>query len=294
MKKNNERRNDKRKNERNNHKKQFVKKPFSNKKFIKKNQNNEAKKEVKIENQIIYGVNPIKECMQQDYTFDKLYLQKKEDSKSQQIFIDYCKKKKIQFFFVDKKELDYKCNHNNHQGVLADLKKGLKEVIDLNEFLNKQEQKNKKKIIIILDQITDPVNIATITRTSVFFGCSLIILPKKNSCPIDATVHKISSGASLMVPFHFNDNLVKSIEILKENNFDIYSSSLSENSIEIDKINFSNNTAIIIGSEGKGIRPHILEKSDSSIKINQNSSLNSLNAAIATGIILYKISFDLY
>lgn len=254
---------------------------------LKTKRENFSKEKNDFQKNILYGINPMKECILQDYSFEKLYLQKKQDSTSQQIFIDYCKKKKIQFFFVEKKFLDEETNFANHQGVMAFLKKGIKKIEELTNFLQKEKQ--EKQMIILLDQITDPVNVGTITRTSVFFGCRLIILPEKNSCPINEVVHKVSSGASFMIPFYFNNQLGKTIEILKENDFNVYSCSLEEDATDVNEIDFPKKTAIIIGAEGKGIRPHLLKQSDHQISIGKNSFLNSLNAAIATGIILHAV-----
>ena len=260
----------------------------------------------------IYGLRPVEEAIKNGYNFKKIYLQKKLQNESfVQTCVDYCKSKKIQFFFLDKEQLDdlikEKSHGANHQGFVAELKGGEQKLSDLRAFLKKTEGKS---LILILDQVTDVQNMATIIRTAVFFGCKLIVLENTNAAPINETVHRVSSGSSLLIPFYFCDKLSQAISILQEEDFGIYSASSSqplphqdENTEKelhdpsehlVENTEFKDKTAILLGSEHRGIRPHLLRQVDKTISIFNNNYFDSLNVAVANGILLHEVSKKLY
>lgn len=254
----------------------------------------------------LMGIRPLEEALRKNIVFNKLYLQKSLAEKKFDDYIDYCKKRGIQYSFVEKSILDNKSNYHNHQGVLAELKQDTRIIEDLDNFLkkifnnqngkdninNSNESNEKKSKILILDRLTDQQNVGAITRTAYFFGCDIIICEKSHSAPIDMIVHKISSGASLMVAFHFAEKLSQAINTLKKYGYEILMSSLEEDdSTALESITqTSNKFALIIGSEGSGIRPHIEKFADKKITIPSWNNFDSLNVSVATGILLYALS----
>lgn len=245
----------------------------------------------------IFGIHPLEEAIQRGTKFHRLYLQKLEE-KNFEIMIQYCKKHKINFFFVDKKELDEKSQGGNHQGVVAELLRDTRIIPDLKEYLNRQiNDCHNGEVILILDRITDQQNLGAIARSAYFFGCRLIISERSHSAPIDAVVHKTSSGASLMVNFYLAEKITNAVEILKENNYEILAATSRETISlnQLNKNNYSKTTeikkyAVILGSEGKGIRPHLERLADQRITIPRLNNFDSLNVSVATGIILYAMS----
>ncbi len=234
----------------------------------------------------LYGYHPIKEALNEGYVFKKVYFKKGRVSPKIQNLIDQLKKKKIQFFFVEKEEINYLSPEDMHQGILAELKYGTRFISNLEDFLYKQISKNH--FIIVLDGIQDPHNLGAITRSAHYFGCCLMMIESKNSAPINHTVHKISSGASLLVPFFKTEKLLKSVEALKQHDYQIIASKandLQTNNLEDLKLN--SKACLIIGSEEKGIRPHLLRESDYLIGLKGVGHFNSLNASVASGILMY-------
>ena len=145
-----------------------------------------------------------------------------------------------------------------------------------------------KSIIVILDGINDPHNLGAILRCCDVFNVSGVLIPKHNQVPLTATVAKTSAGAINYVPVALVGNLNQTIEKLKEEGFWIVSTDGSA-TIDYQSLKYDFNVALVIGSEGQGVSRLVLKNSDYVVKIPQYGHVNSLNASVATGILLAKI-----
>ena len=155
--------------------------------------------------------------------------------------------------------------------------------------------KSSNSLIIVADQLTDQNNLGNIMRTSLLLGVDGIILPEHSSAPITSATSSTSSGAIEIIKFHVSKNLSRSIELLKEKGYWIYS--LDMKGKKIDKnFYFDKRSVLIIGSEGKGIRKNILDKSDFKISLHQETlkGIDSYNAAnsLAMAAHHYKLYFS--
>ena len=161
----------------------------------------------------------------------------------------------------------------------------------LEELINKTKGKST---IIILDQLTDQINIGNIFRTAALTGVNGIILPEHSSASITSTTATISTGAVEIVKFHVAKNIARTIEILKKNYYWVYSLDMNGKDIINKNFKFDKKSVIIIGSEGKGIRKNIIEHSDFTVSLKQENipQIDSLNAANSAAIALYQIYLD--
>ena len=155
--------------------------------------------------------------------------------------------------------------------------------------------KSSNSLIIVADQLTDQNNLGNIMRTSLLLGVDGIILPEHSSAPITSATSSTSSGAIEIIKFHVSKNLSRTIESLKEKGYWIYS--LDMKGKKIDKnFYFDKRSVLIIGSEGKGIRKNILDKSDFKISLHQETlkGIDSYNAAnsLAMAAHHYKLNFS--
>jgi len=141
--------------------------------------------------------------------------------------------------------------------------------------------------LLILDGITDPHNLGAIIRTATCLGCQGIILPKNRSAAITPTVWKASSGAVGSLPIIREVNLVRCVERLKREGFWIFGTR-SENGTPLWEAPWSERSAIILGSEGKGIHPLLNSHCDMHLSIPLTGPVSSLNVSVATGMILYE------
>ena len=182
-------------------------------------------------------------------------------------------------------------NSISHQGIALQVKP-LKKV-NIIEFLKKT--KNKKNIIIVLDQITDVQNIGAIIRSAQAFSANAIICQEKNSPKENTLLSRAAAGALEFIPIIYVKNISQTLKLLKENNYwSIGLNGKSKYSLkDISKNNnnfFDNNIAVVMGSEGKGIRNLVTKNCDMCCKINIKDTIDSLNVSVALAIALYEIT----
>ena len=231
--------------------------------------------------EIIFGKRSVFEALENDIQIDKVFMDKNN------LHMDNIKRiiieKKIKISFVPIEKLN-NLTRKNHQGIVATISpvktfnlRDLEDAID-----------NKQSNFLILDNITDTKNFGAIVRSSECLGVNGIIISKTGSSPINGDTIKSSSGAIFNLPIYKMDHIKDAIFLLKEKNVEIIAADeKSENSLFNFK--FNKKTAIIMGSEGKGISRSILQLCDKTIKIPMKGKIKSLNVSVACGIILAEI-----
>ena len=232
---------------------------------------------------IIYGRRSIKEALQNNLDIQKVFV--KKNAKNLEKIIFELNRKKIPISFVPLVKLD-KLTKGNHQGVVCQVSPiKTKSLEYLDEFL----QNSTTVKILILDGVTDTRNFGSIIRNAECFGVDGIIISKTGSAPINDEVVKTSSGAIFNIQIFKVDHLIDAILILKDQKFNILGA--DEKSMKsLTEIKIKKKTAIILGSEGKGISYSVLKNCDERFKIPITGKIESLNVAVASGIILYDIS----
>ena len=229
---------------------------------------------------IIFGRNAVKEALKNKRVIS-IYVQEGNNDKE---LLDLIKLQHLNPVFVNRKELDNKCQ-GVHQGVMAICKPY--EYLDLNEVI-RRASKVDVPIIICLDGINDPHNFGAIMRSADIFNVSGIVISKHNQVPLNATVAKTSAGAINFVPVSLVSNMSQALEKLKENGFWIVSTS-GEASINYHELKYDFPIALVIGNEGDGVSRLVIKNSDYVVKIPQSGHIESLNASVATGILLARI-----
>ena len=182
---------------------------------------------------------------------------------------------KIRYDIVDKKVLDDMAK-KNHQGIVVDIYEY--EYKELTDCLNDE-------FVVMLDHLEDPHNFGAIIRTCECAGIKHIIIPKDRSVRVNETVIKVSSGAISYVDIIMVSNLSNAINKLKDNNFFVYGADMD--GTDYTKGNFEGKKVLVIGNEGKGISPIVSENCDEIISIPMEGNINSLNASVSAGILIY-------
>lgn len=231
--------------------------------------------------EIIYGKNVILNALEADRKFYNVYI---TYSKDLEAIINKLKEKKIPYKEVPKSFLDQKIK-GLHQGVVAEVE-GYK-YYSLEEITNNLE--NKNPLIIILDGIEDPHNLGAIIRTCDAAGVDGIIIPKHRSVKLNDTVAKVSTGAIEFVRVCEVTNLTNTIKTLKKNNYWIIGAEYDSKSIDYTSLKYDMPIALVIGSEGRGISRLVRENCDYLVKIPMKGKVNSLNASVSAGILIYEI-----
>lgn len=227
------------------------------------------------------GRNAVEEAIKSDRNIDKLFISKNARGAKQ--LIESAKKIGIVVKYVDPSKLNN--FGNNHQGVVA-LASPIK-YVDVIDILNVAKSKGELPFIVICDRIEDPHNLGAIIRTAEAAGAHGIIIPKRRSASITPIVEKTSAGAVNSLLVARVSNLVGCIEHLKGMGFWIYCADMDgKNWCEVD---FSGPVGLVIGSEGFGVGKLVKQKCDGSISLPMLGKINSLNASVAGGIVIYEI-----
>lgn len=188
----------------------------------------------------------------------------------------------IKINYTDNRSLD-KIEKGNHQGIILD--------IDDYSYLSEKDMINNlgsNPFIVILDHLEDPHNFGAIIRTCEAAGVDYIVLPKNRSVKVTSTVMKTSVGALDNVKIVEVTNLNNTISKLKDNGIWIVGTDM-DNSMEYNKIDYTTPIAIIIGSEGFGMSELVKKNSDFIARIPMYGKINSLNASVAAGIMIYEV-----
>ena len=235
---------------------------------------------------LIIGRNAAMEALKSNKTIEALYVTNGPKEGSINAIINLAKDKKIVIKEVDKKKLDLMAAGNVHQGVIARITPY--EYFEVKDILEDAKQKNEAPFIIILDELEDPHNLGSIVRTAETCGVHGIIIPKRRNVGVTPTVYKSSAGAIEHVKIAKVTNINNTIDELKEQVVWVYGADIEgkEYSYEVD---FSGPCALIIGSEGRGISKLTLKKCDKLVKIPMIGKINSLNASVAGGIMMYEV-----
>ena len=228
---------------------------------------------------IVYGKNVIREIIYNQREIYKLYLDNKfKDFK----FLKFLESKQINYETVAKDKLNELTNNALHQGVVADVKPY--EYIQIENIVDA----NKKQNLIILDEISDPHNLGAILRTAEAAGIDAIVVATRNQVPLNATVAKVWSGAIEHVPVIQAANLIDLIKYLKNNKFIIVGTAGDAN-LEYNDLPKTQSIAVILGSEGEGMRSQIKQACDLLVKIPMYGKINSLNVSVAGALIMYEM-----
>ena len=231
--------------------------------------------------EIIFGKRAVFEAIENEVQIDKIFM----DRDSQ--YMDNIKRKiiekKIKISFVPVEKLN-KLSKNNHQGIVASISPV--KTLDIQDLENSIEKRATK--FLILDNITDTKNFGAIVRSAECLGIDGVIISKTGSSPINGDTIKSSSGAIFNLPIYKLDHIKDAMFLLKEKEIEIIGADEKSNSSIFD-FKFSKKTAIVMGSEGKGISKSILNLCDKTLKIPMKGKIGSLNVSVACGIILAEL-----
>ncbi len=226
---------------------------------------------------LVYGRNVAKEILKSDKKIEKIIIH--EDFNDKDI-ISLIENRKITLITMNKKDFS-RFDKFSHQGIILYIEDF--KYSKLEDFMFRDNSK-----VVILDHLEDPHNLGAIIRTCEAAGIDGIIIPKDRSVSVNSTVMKTSAGALENVKIAMVTNLNQAIKKLKENGFWIVGTDM-ENSVDYREIDYSGKIALVIGSEGFGMSESIRKSCDFIARIPMNGKINSLNASVAAGIMIYEV-----
>jgi 23S rRNA (guanosine2251-2'-O)-methyltransferase len=231
----------------------------------------------------IEGKNAIREAIESGKTINKIYVDKNYASRKDEI-ISLASQNKIKIEFLPKVALDKRSKTNHHQGYIAESVDFVYSSVE--EILAYARKKNEMPFIVLLDGIEDPHNFGAIIRTCECAGVHGIIIPKNRACQVNETVIKTSTGAVMGMKIAKVTNLKDAIDTLKKNDVWVFAGEIGGENIYTKNLNLP--LGIVIGSEGFGTKKTILSACDGVITLPLMGKVNSLNASVACGIIVFE------
>jgi len=231
---------------------------------------------------ILYGINPVHEALvnSADQVQRVYFLRGKSNPRIQEL-IDLCRQYRLPVHFEAPKVLDRKSEGQKHQGVVAEM--AAHRYADFSDLLNR-----KPSLLVLLDGVEDPGNLGAVIRTAEAAGVHALLLPNRRTCGITPAVIKASAGAALHLEICRIGNVANTLEQLKECGYWIVGLDMGgqEGWSQIDA---RLPLVLVIGSENRGLRRLVKEKTDFLVRLPMHGKVESLNLSAAAAILIYRI-----
>ena len=233
----------------------------------------------------LFGRHAVVEALKTPDRVNRVFIQEGTSGRDAAKVIELAREKGIQVQTVPKTKIEDLVGNAVHQGLVASI--AAYEYADLEDVLKKAEEKGEDPFIVILDGVEDPHNLGSILRTADATGVHGIIIPKRRSASLTATVAKASTGAIEHVPVVRVTNLTQMIEQLKARGVWVFGTDM--NGTDYRKWNTSGPLAIVMGNEGKGVSRIVKESVDEMVTIPMVGHVQSLNASVASALMMYEV-----
>ena len=231
---------------------------------------------------LLYGRNPVLEALQDGRVSEVLVARGVEEA-----FVAQLKATGVRLKFAPRIELDQLAGTTQHQGVLAEVED--LEWASVDDILDLAEKRGEDLLIVLLDGITDPRNFGAIIRSAEVLGAHGVVVEERRSAPLSPVVAKTAAGATSYLPVAQTKNLPRLMDALKKDGVWVYGAA-GEAAQDVRKVDFSGKVALVIGAEGEGMRRLVREKCDARVSIPVRGRVQSLNASVAAGILLFEAS----
>ncbi|GAB4339364.1 MAG: 23S rRNA (guanosine(2251)-2'-O)-methyltransferase RlmB [Calditrichia bacterium] len=234
---------------------------------------------------VIHGRNPVAEALQQGAALDKIYLLKGGKGAVLEEIKKMARQQRVPVVEADRRKLNQVAGNVKHQGVVA-LAPPVP-YVGLENLVEKIQNSGGPAALVLLDKIQDPHNLGAIIRSAEIFGFHGLIFSLQDGVPLTDTAVKASAGAVFHLDLCKVENTSRAVKYLADSGLWVYASS-SHAEKKVSDIDFRQSFVLIIGSEGKGVRPGLLKHCDETFAIPQLGKTESLNASVAAGVIMYE------
>lgn len=245
----------------------------------------DKREEIEVREDILEGRNPVFEALKSGRQIDKILLAKGDNKGSVTRIIAMAKEKKILISEVERAKLDAISATGAHQGIVAYT--AAANYVSVKDILNKAREKGEPPFIIICDSLNDAHNLGSIIRTAECCGVHGVIIPKHRSVGLSAACAKAAAGATEYMSVCKVTNLARTIEDLKKEGLWVCGTDASGEH-EMYDADLKGPLAIVIGSEGEGMSRLVKESCDFCVRIPMGGHINSLNASVAAGVLMYE------
>ncbi len=230
------------------------------------------------------GKNPVKELINSGENIEKVMIVNGTTDADLRNIQKLARDKGLKVEFADRRALDKVSETGHHQGVIAiysDFK-----YADLKTVIRQTKQENKDILFVVLDEVLDPHNLGSVIRVAECAGATGVIIPNRRSATVNETVIRTSAGATAYMPVIKVSNLNQAIEEMKKENIWVYAADMD--GAPMHKTNLKGDIAIVVGGEGTGVKQLTRKLCDGIVSIPMFGKVNSLNASVSAGIVLYE------
>jgi len=235
--------------------------------------------------ELIYGIHAVESALKnrpQDVL--QVFIQQGRNDKRIKQIVSLTKKQGVSLQTVSSERFRERCPGGRHQGVMAEIRATQQQAVSLEEVLDRDQV-----LLLILDEVQDPHNIGACLRTADAVGIDAVIVSKNRSPALTAVSRNVASGAAETVPYIMVSNLARTIEKIQQSGvWVVGTSGDADQDIYAAELN-SNRLALVMGSEGKGMRRLTRETCDELVSIPMRGTVESLNISVATAVCLFEI-----
>ncbi len=233
----------------------------------------------------VYGRAPIIDHLKAGGSFEQILLQKGIEREVSDTIRDLAKQQRIPINIVPHFRLN-RVTRKNHQGVIGFT--AWVEYVDVDAVIQGCYERGKTPLVLLLDRVTDVRNMGAIARSAEVLGADLIILPNRESALINADAVKTSAGAIMHIPLSRSSSLGGAIRHLQDSGLAVFAAD-HRSEKTVSEMPFDGPCAIVMGSEGQGVHPGLIQRVDETFAIPQVGRTESLNVSVAAGIVLYEV-----
>jgi 23S rRNA (guanosine2251-2'-O)-methyltransferase len=252
---------------------------------VYKNKSNSSNNNPIPSNRLIIGRKPVIEALEAGKHIDKIFLLQSAEGNETQTIKKLCKERNIPLSYVPQEKLN-RFTKANHQGIVA--LAALIEFLPLQDVIDQVVSNGETPFFIILDGVTDTRNLGAIARSAYCFGAHGLVIPISNNATITEDAVKTSAGALEKLLVSKVPSIQQAYDTLKLNGISIAATTL-DHADYITKLDFTGPLAIVMGAEDKGVSPFASKHADHTIQIPMSKNFDSLNVAVASGVVCYEI-----
>ena len=245
----------------------------------------EPREEVEENENQLEGRNALTEALRSGRTIDKVFVAAGDTDRSLQHLAAEAKKAGAVVVEVDRRKLDFMSTTRSHQGIIA--LAAAREYYTIDDILQEAADRGETPLIVICDELSDPHNLGAILRSAECAGAHGVIIPKRRSVGLTATVAKASAGAVEYMKVAKVSNINNAIAELKEKGVWVFGTA-AEGSVPMYRADLTGPTAIVVGNEGDGMSQLVRKNCDMLVHIPMKGQISSLNASAAASILLYE------
>lgn len=240
---------------------------------------------LRADDQYVAGKHPVLEALKAGRPLNKIWVSEQAQRSHIAPILEEAKARGVVVQQADKRKLDQLVPGVPHQGVVAQA--AAVSYAEVEELLERAAAQGEPPLLVLLDEVEDPHNLGSVLRTAECTGVHGVIVPKRRSAGLTAAVAKTSAGAVEYVPVARVANLAQTMDKLKEAGVWIAGAAGDADS-DVYHANLAGPLAIVIGNEGRGLSRLVRERCDFLISLPMYGRINSLNASVAAGVILYE------